>query len=585
VVIFDENVSFDHYFATYPVAGVHTLKAANLLAPNNPNSRQPALLGRNQALTCDQDHGYADEQLAFNGGDMNLFPEHTNGGGCADPGIVMDYYDGTTVTALWNLAQGFAMSDEFYGSTFGPSTPGALNLIAGQTHGASSTRGGVENGTMIGDPDPQFDDCSDVPAAQMTGTNIGDELTTAGVTWGWFQGGFRRTSAAPGSAGCASQHANIGHAVVTDYSPHHEPFMYYASTANQAHRPPSSVAAIGHEGDQANHQYDLADFDAAIHASNLPAVSFLKAASFEDGHAGYSDPLDEQSFIVRTLDEIELSQYWDSTAVIITYDDSDGWYDHEHAAITQFSDALSDPNPGPPARTGICRTAPPGAGEFLDRCGPGPRLPLLVVSPWVDQGKVDHTELEQASIIRFIEDNWGVPRLGNQSFDARAGGLQALFNFNLAAPRAPKLFLDPVSGAPLPGLPPSDIAASPGINPPPAPAPTAVPTVSPTPGPSVTPPFKIKPKLSVTAKRSGRRLTLKLKVTNLKASNGRITLTVKLRRKGKTLASSLKHTVRSGRVTLVLKAKKPLRKGRYTLAVRVVQGKATVNLTRTLTLR
>ncbi len=72
----------------------------------------------------------------------------------------MGYFDGNTVTGLWNLAQHFTMSDGYYGSTFGPSTPGALNLIAGQTHGAAPAQGGIENGTMIGDPDPALDDCA-----------------------------------------------------------------------------------------------------------------------------------------------------------------------------------------------------------------------------------------------------------------------------------------------------------------------------------------------------------------------------------------------------------------------------------------
>src|SRR5262249_52701534 len=124
VVIFDENESFDHYFATYPGVGVNTAQNAGLLPPNNnPNSSPPALLTRAQALTCDQNHNYANEQAAFNSGLMDKFPENTGGGSCADRGIVMNYFDGTTVTALWNLAQGFAMSDNFYGSTFGPSTP------------------------------------------------------------------------------------------------------------------------------------------------------------------------------------------------------------------------------------------------------------------------------------------------------------------------------------------------------------------------------------------------------------------------------------------------------------------------------
>ena len=95
-----------------------------------------------------------------------------------------------------------------------------------------------------------------------------------------------------------------------------------------------SVAEIGHT-DQANHKYDLTDFDAALKADNLPAVSFLKAAEYQDGHAGYSDPIDEQHFLVNEINAIQKSPEWKDTAVVIAYDDSDGWYDHVDAADRQ----------------------------------------------------------------------------------------------------------------------------------------------------------------------------------------------------------------------------------------------------------
>ncbi len=261
--------------------------------------------------------------------------------------------------------------------------------------------------------------------------------------------------------------------------------------------------------------------------------------------------------------------------MVITYDDSDGWYDHEHAPISQHSQAASD--------AAICNSAPPDDGAYQDRCGPGPRLPLLVVSPYTDANTIDHTQLEQASIIRFIEDNWlGSTRLGDHSFDARAGNLQTMFDFGASTA---KLYLDPSTGEVV-TTPPAGVTSSPN-GPDVTSTPTATPTVSPTvtPTPTPTPVKKIKPRVAVSVKHSGRKLTLKFKVTNLKASNGRITLTVKLRRNGKTLATSPRHTVRSGRVTLVLKAKKPLKTGRYTLALRIVQGKASANLTKTVKLR
>ena len=203
VVIFQENVSFDHYFATYPNATnpgaepqfhakddtprVNNLLAAGLLT-ENPNSIQPFRLDRSQAVTCDQDHNYGDEQKAFDRGLMDKFPESVGSGTsagfpCFDagkgPGIVMGYFDGNTVTAFWNYAQHFAMSDNSFGTGFGPSTPGAINLISGNTAGATlapfaadgktpgspagNIAGGLNSGAVIGDPRPLFDDCVSTP--------------------------------------------------------------------------------------------------------------------------------------------------------------------------------------------------------------------------------------------------------------------------------------------------------------------------------------------------------------------------------------------------------------------------------------
>jgi phospholipase C len=122
------------------------------------------------------DHGYTDEQKAFDHGLMDKFVEFASGGGCTDKSLVMDYYDGNTVTALWNYAQHFAMSDNSFSDTFGPSTPGALNLVAGQTHGATPAvvPGNVSNGTVTGDPRPVLgfvgDAGSGAPTARAAGT-------------------------------------------------------------------------------------------------------------------------------------------------------------------------------------------------------------------------------------------------------------------------------------------------------------------------------------------------------------------------------------------------------------------------------
>ncbi|MBJ7608921.1 MAG: hypothetical protein JF887_05760 [Candidatus Dormibacteraeota bacterium] len=245
VVIYQENVSFDHYFGTYPKAtnasgnpfaaapGTPAVNGLNTAAPgggtlltNNPNKdasnnqanpRRLDPANVSDVLTCDQGHNYSDEQKAFNGGAMDKFvttvgtgpPRKDPEGNLCNPSQVMNYYDGNAVTGLWNYAQHYAMSDNSYSSTFGPSSPGALNLASGNTGGVdtahaiptSGSNNPLTNGdtvpdgkggySLIADPQPYYDDCSTRNAVAMTGQNVGDLLNTRGVSWGWFQGGNR----------------------------------------------------------------------------------------------------------------------------------------------------------------------------------------------------------------------------------------------------------------------------------------------------------------------------------------------------------------------------------------------------------
>jgi phospholipase C len=495
VVIFNENVSFDHYFGTYPNAtnppGEPKFKAmpntstvdgfGNALLNANPNlnpangagAANPFRLDRSQAYTNDQDHDYTAEQQAFDAGLMDLFPLNT---GAAGPppsgsgvtqtnGLVMGYFDGNTVTAMWNYAQGFALNDNSHGSTFGPSTPGVINLVSGQTNGVIATLNGtgdeVSGGsdgslTMIGDADPIGDVCSSPTRAQgtMGSKNIGDLLTAAGVSWGGFMGGFNLSIVnSNGTTGCnRSTTSAISGVTENDYTPHHSLFAYWSSTANPAHTRPASIAEIGNAG-PANHQYDIEDFYEAAAGGNLPAVSFLKAPSFQDAHAGYSDPLDEQTFVVNTINLLQSLPTWSSTAVVIMYDDSDGWYDHQFGPIVNTSTGPMDALTG----AGTCGTAGtslPGLNptnlHALGRCGYGPRLPLLVISPWARLNFVDHTITDQTSVIRFIEDNWlGQQRIGQGSFDGIANSISQMFNFEKIRTNG-VLFLNPNTGERVP---------------------------------------------------------------------------------------------------------------------------------------
>jgi phospholipase C len=512
VVIFGENISFDHYFGTYPnainnpgepafVADPSTPSSNGLVTPldpthafspvsgvdlihNNPNlnpangtgAANPFRLAPLQAATNDQGHNYNPEQKASDNGLMDLFPEFTGTAGpppgappvATTKGLVMAYFDGNTLGSYWSYAQENALNDNSWTTVFGPSTPGAINPVSGQTNGFSATNKtagatfssshAIDDGngglTMIGDTDPLGDVCSTAADQNlMSGKNIGDLLNAGGVSWGWFEGGFDLgVTNANGTTGCArSTPQTVPNAPSTsaDYIPHHAPFQYYASTANPTHARPSSTASIGQSvaadgtADPANHQYDTHDFFTALSAGNLPAVTYLKAPAFQDGHAGYSNPIDEQAFVVSVVGALQASQEWASTAVVIAYDDSDGWYDHQAPPIVNPSTSIADGLNG----AGLCNTANAQQGSPLTtplfgaapadgtapkpaqgRCGYGTRIPMMVISSFAKRNFIDHTLTDQTSILRFVEDNWvGGQRIqAGGSFDTIANSITGM---------------------------------------------------------------------------------------------------------------------------------------------------------------
>jgi phospholipase C len=599
VVIFQENVSFDHYFGTYPHAAntdgqpfkaAKNTPAVDGLAPatsaslppslqhatnllySNPNASQPQRLDSSPTglsgnaggqLTCDQDHNYSDEQQSFDNGNMDRFVQSVGTasgnapfGTPCNPNTVMDYYDGNTVPALWNYAQHYSMSDNSLGTTFGPSAPGAINLVAGDTgnvdtsHEANNpsistptspnadlTADGLGGYSLTSDAQPYWDDCSTRDAVALSGTNVGDDLNSAGLSWGWFEGGMRPSTTyqealtATGKSGqptstftpdqfssyfsnaanrpahssnqnlCSSVHP-VGVALggsgqwgyKDDYIPHHEPFQYYASTANPHHLtiPTNSsgqdttagLQEIGHDTqayvngqpqfNTPNHQYDSSDFTQLVEAINrhelppsaLPAVSFLKAPGYQDGHAAYSNPADEQQFITNQINALMRSPDWKSTVVMVNWDDSDGWYDHVYSGVTNPSlspaDNLTNTSltVASTGTSGQCGGSPQGtpetpaplAGE-QGRCGFGPRLPMLVISPFAKKNAVDHNLSDQASMINFIEYNWGlsgIPGSFDQALAAKDAGEGIPFDLagmlEFAGKKDGKLYLNPVTG-------------------------------------------------------------------------------------------------------------------------------------------
>jgi phospholipase C len=486
VVIFDENNSFDHYFGTYP----HALNLSgetskffpapdtpqiNGLTPtlltNNPNllsgGSNPFRLAPSQAATCNNSNAYTAEQEAFDGGLLDKFSATATTKPCGfflptPPQLLsMGYYDGNTVTALWNYAQHFSLSDNFFDTEFGVTVAGHMNLLSGQTNGLIVKAGApvshsvIANGSIIANVQPYYDDCAAgaTPNVVMTGRNVGDLLNAAGVSWGWFYGDF-------GAVSITNTGGTPMATCTSIYNSHYAPFDYYQSTSNPHHIPPASLAAIGTDtcANQmcANHNYDLAEFFQALGAGNLPAVTYLKFAENDTGHPADSTPLLEQASLVNAINAIEESPFWGDTAIIITYDDTGGWYDHVAAPIVNFSqDPTNDAISGNPATsTGSCGKPGPGVVITIqDRCGFGVRMPFLLISPYAKRNFVDHSLNDTTSVLRFVEYNWGLGTIGDpQSFDVLASGtIVGMFDFddNHGEDRAAdsrKLILDPTTG-------------------------------------------------------------------------------------------------------------------------------------------
>ncbi len=387
VVIFQENRSFDSYFGTYPYADGF-LPRPQTSVPNNLRGYPLARATQHNELlphritddvTPDLPHDQATMLKEYNGGRLDQFVQQQTTPQTRS--LVMGYYDYEVVPHYWHYAQQYALADQYFSSMFGSSTPAALFLAAARSAFASN-------------PYPEGDRCNppDKPTGRQDGPNLGSALSAADVSWGWYQGGFDD---------CTTE--------VEDYDAHHNPFQYFDDTADPEHT-------------GTGHQHDLADFYAALKANRLPSVAYLKADRPRNEHPGYSSISGGRDFVVRTLNAIMRSDAWASTVVILTFDESGGFYDH-----------------APPPQVVL-------SGVEL---GLGPRVPTLVISPFARSNYLSHRTYDHASVVRFIEDVFldGVHLNGRS---ATAGDLRDMLDLTL---RTPALLLDPKTGKPVEDVP------------------------------------------------------------------------------------------------------------------------------------
>jgi phospholipase C len=403
--------------------------------PNSPtaaNTLQPydllQFLQPNQT-TGDIVHRFWQEQAQIDGGNQDQFVTWSD-----NPGLVMSYFDATNLPEGL-LAQQYTMDDNFFHAAFGgsllnhqffvaaaapvyPNAPSSLLPVLDATGNLALAANGliIQDGKITPTTQQQaaspFDQNYAVNTIYSrnlvpTGTDpnstgllpsqndsnpndpnrpyiptIGDRLDQAGVSWKWYSGGW---DAALDSSPSNPAHYGVSRTTVDpNFQWHHQPRAYYDSFApwlSNGQRNPVSAA----------HLQDETDFFSDLATSSLPAVSFIKPVGENNEHPGYTDLLRGQQHVAAIVHAIQNSSAWADTAIIITYDENGGHWDHV----------------SPPDNNGLW--------------GDGTRVPAIVISPYAKQGYVDHTEHDTLSILKTIEEQFQLQPL-NQ-YDANASDL------------------------------------------------------------------------------------------------------------------------------------------------------------------
>jgi phospholipase C len=225
----------------------------------------------------------------------------------------------------------------------------------------------INTSFTVNQPHPaEMDPARLVP--NQTAPTIGDRLEENGISWAWYSGGWNDALA--------------GHPDPL-FQFHHQVFAFFARYAD------------GQPG-RTQHLKDEQDFWGALKEGKLPAVSFIKPLGPDNEHPGYASLTRGQEHVLELVAAVMNSPYWRDTAIIITYDENGGLWDH---------------------------VAPPK----VDRWGPGSRVPAIIVSPFAKRRYIDHTQYDTTSILKLIETRWALRPLGSR--DAGAGDLRNAFSF------------------------------------------------------------------------------------------------------------------------------------------------------------
>ncbi len=417
IVIYQENWSFDSLYGSFP--GANGLASAGNTVnqvdksgqpyqtlpqpidttqkPPAPDPRFPANLpvkpfDASKYVPADQKtgdlvHRYYQEQYQIDGGKMDKYVAWSDAAG-----LVMSYYDASNMPE-GKLAQQYVMADNFFHAAFGGSflnhmwlicacTPNFFNAPASAVAQLDSAGNMVKDGYVTPDgfvintafsvnsPHPTTA-ANDQLVPNQNWPTVGDRLNDKNISWAWYSGGWN--DALAGKPDPLFQF-------------HHQPFIYFTNYKDGSQL-------------KKDHLKDETDFTAALSGGTLPAVSFVKPLGADNEHPGYTSLMRGQQHVADLVNAVKSSKYWKDTAIVITYDEHGGRWDH---------------------------VAPPKG----DRWGPGSRVPTIVISPYAKKSFVDHTQYDTTSILKTIETRWSLDPL--QKRDSAATDLRNAFDFNQA---------------------------------------------------------------------------------------------------------------------------------------------------------
>jgi len=420
VVVYLENRSFDHLFGMYPGAnGVANARAlgqgvVQVDANNRPYSTLPAPLadknGKPDARLAEPIpngpfrlepkiglsdtmfspiHAFWANQRQINGGKNDRFVADGNSGG-----LLMGTYDASSL-GIWKLAQRFTLMDNFYQSAFGGSflnhfwltcacTPVYQNapkdIVALDAQGRSPhpkepealvTQDGFAVNTMqsVWLYNPEVKQALLPP---QTAPTIGDRLSDKNIPWAYYAQDFNKAVAATKEGKGLSS-----------FSYHHQPFVAFKRFIDSPQQ-------------RQTHLKDRTDFMADAKGGTLPPVSFYKPTGGSNMHPGRGSVSGGDADAVEVISAVMNGPQWKNTVVIVTFDENGGYWDH---------------------------AAPPKG----DRWGPGTRVPTIVISPFSEGGTIDHTQYETVSILKLIEERFGLAPLRPR--DAKATSLARALKF------------------------------------------------------------------------------------------------------------------------------------------------------------